>query len=182
MFWAGRDPAETLEELKSLGVRCGQIGIPGDLDLACADRVANRSDSVRIHGLPRFSPLSMARATRICRLFSGRLASSPRPPAREREKRIMRSAISPPRSARPRIATHIGFVPEDPHDPDHAAVREMVRRICDYAAANGQKFALETGQEAPPVLLGFLLEVNRAESRHQLRSRQHDSLWNRRPG
>src|SRR4051812_19227836 len=36
MFWAGRDPVETLAELKSLGVRCGQMGIPGDLDLSCA--------------------------------------------------------------------------------------------------------------------------------------------------
>src|SRR5581483_134869 len=33
MFWAGRDPGETLRELKSLGVRCGQMGIPGDLKL-----------------------------------------------------------------------------------------------------------------------------------------------------
>ena len=33
MFWAGRDPGETLRELKSLGVRCGQMGIPGDMRL-----------------------------------------------------------------------------------------------------------------------------------------------------
>src|SRR5260370_20726262 len=30
MFWAGRD---SLEEIRSLGVRCGQLGIPGDLPL-----------------------------------------------------------------------------------------------------------------------------------------------------
>src|SRR5260370_22898708 len=30
MFWAGRD---TLEEIRSLGVRGGQLGIPGDLPL-----------------------------------------------------------------------------------------------------------------------------------------------------
>jgi len=30
MFWAGRD---TLQEIASLGVRCGQLGIPGDLEL-----------------------------------------------------------------------------------------------------------------------------------------------------
>ena len=33
MFWAGRDPHETLREIKGLGVRCGQLGIAGDLDL-----------------------------------------------------------------------------------------------------------------------------------------------------
>ena len=35
MFWAGDDPAATLERLTRLGVHCGQIGIPGDLDLNC---------------------------------------------------------------------------------------------------------------------------------------------------
>src|SRR5205085_3390733 len=30
MFWAGRD---TLQEIASLRVRCGQLGIPGDLEL-----------------------------------------------------------------------------------------------------------------------------------------------------
>src|SRR3954470_13717203 len=38
MFWAGRDPAETLAELTSLGIRSGQLGLPGDLDLSCAPR------------------------------------------------------------------------------------------------------------------------------------------------
>ena len=33
MFWAGRDPVETLREIKALGVHCGQIGIPGDMPL-----------------------------------------------------------------------------------------------------------------------------------------------------
>ncbi|HWB96399.1 MAG TPA: hypothetical protein VG672_06845, partial [Bryobacteraceae bacterium] len=33
MFWAGRDPVETLRELKSLGFRSGQLGLPGDLSL-----------------------------------------------------------------------------------------------------------------------------------------------------
>ena len=33
MFWAGRDPYETIREMKSWGVRCGQMGIPGDMPL-----------------------------------------------------------------------------------------------------------------------------------------------------
>src|SRR5580693_4177543 len=39
MFWAGRDPYETVRELKSWGVRCGQLGIPGDLPLEGAAAV-----------------------------------------------------------------------------------------------------------------------------------------------
>src|SRR5712664_3087427 len=33
MFWAGREPQKTIREVKSLGVRCGQLCIPGDLSL-----------------------------------------------------------------------------------------------------------------------------------------------------
>ncbi|MGB9604532.1 MAG: hypothetical protein ACPL88_01480, partial [Bryobacteraceae bacterium] len=33
MFWGGGDPAATLREIKSLGVRCGQLGVPGAMPL-----------------------------------------------------------------------------------------------------------------------------------------------------
>lgn len=36
MFWAGGDLLETVREIKGLGVRCGQIGIPGDMELTGA--------------------------------------------------------------------------------------------------------------------------------------------------
>src|SRR5258708_22563792 len=36
MFWAGGDPAQTIAELTALGIRSGQLGIPGDLDMSCA--------------------------------------------------------------------------------------------------------------------------------------------------
>ncbi|MDE3194949.1 MAG: sugar phosphate isomerase/epimerase, partial [Acidobacteriota bacterium] len=62
----------------------------------------------------------------------------------------------------PGVATHIGFVPEDTAHPDYLAVRDMVRRLCDAAAAQGLTFALETGQEPADVLLRFLRDVDRS--------------------
>jgi len=59
------------------------------------------------------------------------------------------------------VATHVGFVPEEANHPDYLAVREMVRRLCDFAASHQQTFALETGQERAEVLREFLLDVNR---------------------
>lgn len=59
------------------------------------------------------------------------------------------------------FACHIGFVPEDHNHPDYIAVREMVRRICDYAAKYDIVFALETGQEPAESLLHFLEDVER---------------------
>ena len=63
------------------------------------------------------------------------------------------------------IACHVGFVPEDPQQPDYVAVRQMVRDVCDHAAKHGQTFALETGQEPAGVLLEFIRDVDRANLR-----------------
>ena len=33
MFWAHGEPAETIREVKAFGVRCGQLGIPGEYSI-----------------------------------------------------------------------------------------------------------------------------------------------------
>ena len=43
MFWAGRDPVETLREVKALGVRCGQLGVPGNAAIDGASAAAWKS-------------------------------------------------------------------------------------------------------------------------------------------
>ena len=72
------------------------------------------------------------------------------------------------------------FVLDDRTDSDYLAVRDVVRRICDRAAANGQTFALETGQESAEVLLRFLEDTGRGNLRINFDPRQHDSLRHRR--
>jgi len=59
---------------------------------------------------------------------------------------------------------HIGFVPEEAN-ADYEDVREVVRRIADYAASCGMTFCLETGQEPAPLLLQFLKDVARPNVR-----------------
>jgi L-ribulose-5-phosphate 3-epimerase len=160
MFWAGRDPADTLAELKTLGVRCGQIGIPGDLDLTCAGQWQSALAAAGFTVTTVFAAFTGESYADKPTVFRT-VGFIPTPTRAEREKRTLEVSDFAAVIGAPAIATHIGCVPEDPDDPDHLAVREMVRRICDYAAAKGQNFALETGQESASVLLGFLLEVNR---------------------
>lgn len=59
------------------------------------------------------------------------------------------------------VGVHIGFVPHDKSDPEYAAVLAVARELCDHCAANSQALHLETGQEPPDVLLGFLHDVAR---------------------
>jgi sugar phosphate isomerase/epimerase len=165
MFWAGRDPYETIRELKSWGMRCGQLGIPGDLPL----------DGAAARWKPALADENFTLATVFAAYIGESYADIPTvqrtvgfvPPATraERESRTLAVGDFAAELGVPSIATHIGFVPEDPSSEDYMDVRETVRRICDRAAAHGQTFALETGQESAPALLEFLLSAKRANLR-----------------
>ncbi len=163
MFWAGRD---SVAEMKSLGVRCGQLGIAGGVELNDNAASAWKADLER----EQFTLVTMFAA------YDGEsYADIPTvartvgfiPPAtrREREQRTKDLSDFAADLDVGSIACHIGCVPEDPAHPDYVAVREMVRRVCDHAAENGQTFALETGQESAGVLLRFFQDVDRPNLR-----------------
>jgi sugar phosphate isomerase/epimerase len=59
------------------------------------------------------------------------------------------------------LVAHIGFIPGDKDDPNYEGLVEAVRKIADYCKNNGQKFALETGQEKAYALSKFIEDVNR---------------------
>ncbi len=160
MFWAGKDPDETIRELTTRGIHAGQLGIPGDLDLTCAPewRKALTAADFRVFTVfAAYTGESYADIPTVQRT----VGFIPRATRTEREQRTTAVSDFAAAISAPGIATHIGFVPESSEDPDYIAVRDMVRRICDYAANNGQTFALETGQEPAHVLLAFLNDVDR---------------------
>jgi sugar phosphate isomerase/epimerase len=161
MFWAGRDPAQTLRELRGLGVRCGQMALPGDLPLepaaAAWKRALEDQQFQLVTIFAAYAGESYADAPTVQRT----VGFVPPATREERERRTLEVSDFAAELGVPAIATHIGFVPEDDRSADYVAVLEMVRRVCDHAAGHGQAFALETGQEPAETLLGFLLEVNR---------------------
>jgi sugar phosphate isomerase/epimerase len=165
MFWGGKDPAETLRELKSLGVRCGQIGIPGDMKLEGAGdawkAALDREGFVLVTVFSAYNGESYADIPTVQKT----VGFIPPATRAEREARTREVSDFAARLGVPGIATHIGFVPDDDSDPNYVAVRELVRRICDYAARRNQTFALETGQESAETLLRFFIDVNRENLR-----------------
>jgi sugar phosphate isomerase/epimerase len=160
MFWAGRDPVQTLAELAALGVRSGQLGVPGDLDLTVASRWRDALQSAGFTVYTVFAAFEGESYSDIpaVQRTVGFIPSTTRD---AREERMYKVADFAAQIRVPGIATHIGFVPENDGDPDYIAVRELVRRVCVYAAGLGQTFALETGQERAHVLLDFIQDVNR---------------------
>jgi sugar phosphate isomerase/epimerase len=159
MFWAGRD---ALDDVRSLGVRCGQLGLPGGMEL---------TDAAAVQWKEALASAPFALVT-IFAAYEGESYADiptvqrtvgfiPRDTREEREQRTCAVSDFAAKLGVTSIACHIGFVPEDAADPDYLAVRDLVRRICDHAATHGQTFALETGQERADVLLRFLADCAR---------------------
>ncbi len=57
------------------------------------------------------------------------------------------------------IATHVGFLPEDPNTPIYPALIKDLRLLCEFLKANGQNFLFETGQETPITLLRTIEDI-----------------------
>lgn len=163
MFWAERD---TVSEIRSLGVRSGQLAIPGAMALTEAVAAAwkaelEREEFTLVTVFATYEGEDYADIPTVQRTV-GFIPPSTRA---AREQRTYEVSDFAARLGVASIACHVGFVPEDHSDPDYVAVRDVVRRVCDHAAGHGQTFALETGQEPADVLLAFIRDVDRPNLR-----------------
>ena len=52
-----------------------------------------------------------------------------------------------------KVITHVGFIPENPSDPEFDATVAALRQLAKYMQAKGQYFLFETGQETPITML-----------------------------
>ena len=60
----------------------------------------------------------------------------------------------------PAVITHLGFIPENPLDPDFQDLVVTVSHIAQYLNDLGLQFWLETGQETPVTMLRLIHYVN----------------------
>lgn len=172
MFWTGGELGvdasadQIVSSVKSLGVSCGQLGLHGTADLGPAAQKAWKEALAR-HNLTVVTVFPAYKGESYANVETVQKTVGFMPPAtrKEREKRTYESSDFAKAIGVSGLATHIGYVPEDTSDPDYVAVRDMVRRVCDYCAKNGQTFALETGQEPGAVLKEFIEDVDRPNLR-----------------
>jgi L-ribulose-5-phosphate 3-epimerase len=159
IFWADRDD---LAEVKSFGVRCGQLGVPGGMELNAAVAAQWRT-ALEEAGFHVVTVVAAYLGEDYADIPTVQRTVGFIPPEFREEREWRTYAVSDFAAALgvKGIACHIGFVPDDTGEPDYIAVRDMVRRICAHAARHGQTFALETGQEPAHVLLNFLRDVDR---------------------
>ncbi len=53
----------------------------------------------------------------------------------------------------PQIATHVGYLPESPLDPEFQGIMDAIREVAQYCKDLGLRFLFETGQETPVALM-----------------------------
>ena len=51
------------------------------------------------------------------------------------------------------VVTHMGFIPENPYDPNYPGFCRSVRIVAEHLKRNGQYLLFETGQETPVTML-----------------------------
>lgn len=51
------------------------------------------------------------------------------------------------------VVTHMGFIPENPFDPNFLPLCDAIRQVAQHLKENGQNLLFETGQETPVTLL-----------------------------
>jgi sugar phosphate isomerase/epimerase len=163
MFWAERDDFNLVLDLD---VRCGQLGLPGGMQLAGGaaaqwERTLADAGFQVVTVFAAYDGEDYADIPTVQRT----VGFIPRVTRAEREARTLAMSDFAARLGVGSIACHIGFVPEDKAHPDYIGVRDLVRRVCDYAANNRQTFALETGQEPAHVLADFIADVERPNLR-----------------
>ena len=161
MFWGDHEPLKMIRAVKSLGLRCGHLGFTGAVDLSGLGEVYKKALADEDFAVTAVFAAYDGESYADIPTVQDTVGFIPAATREAREKRTYEVIDMTAAIGVPIFACHIGFVPEDHSDPVDAPVRDMVRRICDYCAARGITFALETGQEPAETLLHFLEDVDR---------------------
>lgn len=59
----------------------------------------------------------------------------------------------------PMIETHVGFIPENPADPNYGEIVRALKTVVDHCRRNNQTFLYHAGQESPTTLLRTIQDV-----------------------
>lgn len=57
------------------------------------------------------------------------------------------------------VETHVGYIPENPGDPNYGETVSALKNIVSHCKANGQIFLYHAGQESPTTMLRTILDV-----------------------
>jgi len=166
MLAVGEDPGESIQKVLDVGVNNAQMGRPGDewLTEEKALELKKKSEEMGITVTTVFCGFDGESYADIptVRQTVGFVPTETRAERLAKAKEIADFAKV---LGVETVAAHIGFVPEEPGDPQYQDVVNVVGEFADYLKSNGQRLSLETGQETAPTLLRFIKDLGRENVR-----------------
>jgi sugar phosphate isomerase/epimerase len=162
-YWISSDAARTVREIKALGAEVCQLAVVGEQHLS-PQLAADYRRELALAGLRVVTVFAAYEGESYADIptVQRTVGFVPRATRAERERRTREVIEFGAAVGAPSFACHVGYVPEERIDPDYEVVRDIVRRIADFAASYGMTFCLETGQEPAPLLFEFLRDTDRS--------------------
>ena len=157
VYLEGRDPDRTMALVRELGFNLCEIYTNQvDADSAARCRRAMEKHRVEASALFTSGPGRM-----VWNLEDGpdTLGLVPRPDRAARVAALKQASDFAKICGIPAFETHVGFIPENPHDPLYRETVGAVRDVAAHCRANGQTFLYHAGQETPLTLQRTLQDV-----------------------
>ena len=163
-FTSNTDIDAKFAELKEMGVDSCQ--------LVCWDRPTLQDDAMAEainKGLEKYGIHATAfwcgwEGRRVWDFYEGQLTLGliPSDYRVERLKMLMEGSDFAKKIHVTDLATHVGYMPENPYDPKYEEVLVACKAIVEKCKENGQNFLFETGQETPVTLKRAIQDIEKA--------------------
>ena len=154
------DVIAEFKKAKEIGCECCQITV-WDMSLYTDEMAKTLSYAAKEYGI-EISTLWTGWSGPKEWTFSGgpiTLGIVPEAYRMKRVEEILQGADFAVKIGTPRIATHVGFLPENINDPQYYDIIATLRHIVKECENRGLCFLFETGQETPVTLLRVIEEL-----------------------
>ena len=149
-----------MEKVRAIGCECCQINV-WDTSLYTAQKAAEITAASRATGIEISTLWAGWSGPKEWNFTAGPETLGLVPPAYRmtRAEELIRGADFAAAIGAPRMATHVGFLPESPCDPAYSGVIAILRYVVKACQKKGVCFLFETGQETPVALLRVIEEL-----------------------
>jgi len=160
-------PEKSFQSLRDLGLRHCQLVAPPDSYLYGAEGRRNTRNLMSL--LEEFdicaTSLFISFPNQDWNDWKNGIGLTPPATRAQRIARACRSADWARDLGIAQIASHVGYISEDPKDPNYPGFVEAMKGFCLLLEANGQVLAYETGQETVKTLARVMSDIGTANQR-----------------
>jgi L-ribulose-5-phosphate 3-epimerase len=153
------DPLASLEQVQAFGLPTCQILPPSEAYLN-GKKIPALLKAVEKTGVS-ISTVTIGFEGQVWDFIKGPATIGFVPPATRAERVALSKRISDfsKEIGVDQVTGHVGFIPENPEDPNYKDVVETLKEWVGYCGDNGQYFCFETGQETPVTLKRAIEDV-----------------------